>query len=119
MGWTILKVSRPDEEEKFLVWSSITDSPITFSCTAEEAINFFVEDAAERMRKEATEMIERARERGTSSRLGGTVAATISANRAGPNEVEMSVDEVFEFYVRRNEQPTKEALAAYRKSKRR
>lgn len=119
MGKCIFKVD-DNGEERFLVWSSIVDAPVTFACTAEEIEAYFVEEAIERAKRDTAEMIERARRRGTSSLVdGGTLAdfGGRGANRAGPDETALSTKELREFYVRRKEQPTKATLAAYRKKR--
>jgi hypothetical protein len=117
MGKAIFKVD-DNGEERFLVWSSVVDAPVTFACTAKEIIEMFVEDAREDATRMAQDMIDRARATGSSSRMGYvTLAHVVAANRAGPNESTLTEDEIIEFYVRRNEDPTKAALAAYRKGK--
>lgn len=117
MGKAIFKVD-DNGEERFLVWSSNVDAPVTFACTAEEIEAYFVEEAVERAKRDTAMMLERARATGTSSRDGGSLADEGEANRAGPGETSLSADELFEFYVRRKEEPTKTALAAYRKGRR-
>jgi hypothetical protein len=117
MGKVIFKVD-DNGEERFLVWSSMVDAPVVFACTAKEIVDDFVEEAAERARDEAKAMIERAREHGSSSRTGyNTLADVVCVNRAGPSESALTEDEIMEFYVRRKENPTKKALAEYRKAK--
>lgn len=118
MGKAIFKVT-DNGEERFLVWSSFVDAPVTFACTAEEIIELWVEDAIEHAKEEAQRMIERARTSGSSSRMGyNTLADVATANCAGPDGSTLTEDEIIEFFVRRKKDPTKAALTVYRKEKR-
>jgi hypothetical protein len=117
MGKAIFRVD-DNGKERFLVWSSTVDAPITFACTAEEVTKMFVEEAREDATRMVQDMIERTLATGSSSRMGyNTLADVAGANRAGPNESTLTEDEIVEFYVRRKKNPTKVALAVYRKGK--
>lgn len=116
MGRGIFKVD-DNGKEAFIVWSSVVDAPVSFACTAEEIVEMFVEDARESAVLLAQEMIERARENRTSSRMGMTLADVATENRAGPAESTLTEDEIIEFYVRRKQEPTAVSLAAYRKKR--
>lgn len=118
MGWTILKIAEHPVEERFIIWSSITDSPITFACTHDQVIAFYEEEARKNAHKEATAALARAHARGSSSMAGSTLQSMASFNRAGPKESQLTEDEILEFYVRRKEDPTAEALAEYRSRRR-
>lgn len=118
MGEAIFKVD-DNGEERFIVWSSFVDAPTTFACTAKEIVRYFTAEAVRRAKEEAERMLERARIFGSSSRNGySTLADVCAANRAGPDERSLTEDEIVEFYVRRKKDPTKEALATYRKERR-
>lgn len=118
MGRAIFKVTTDSGEERFLVWSSIVDAPVTFACTAEEIVAVFVEDAIQDTTRMVQGMLDRARETGSSSSFGCTVIAdVVTGNRAGPGESTLTEDEIIEFYVRRRKQPTEKALAKYRKAR--
>ena len=117
MGQAIFKVD-DNGEERFLVWSSNVDAPITFARAAEEIVAMFGEDAKQQAIVEAEQMIERARLTGSSSRMGyNTLADVVTANHAGPGGSILTEDEIIEFYVRRKKDPTAAALAAYRKNR--
>ena len=117
MGKVIFKVD-DNGEERFLVWSSIVDAPVTFACTEEEIVGLWVEDAKERATEEAQRMIERARATGSSSRMNyNTLADVVGVNRAGPSESALTENEIVEFFVRRKKNPTAATLAAYRKDR--
>jgi len=118
MGEAVFKVD-DNGEERFLVWSSIVDAPTVFACTAQEIIDYFVEEAARRAREDAKAMVERARQTGSSSRMGySTIADVVCVNRAGPGESALTEDEIMEFYVRRKKEPTRTTLAEYRRNRR-
>lgn len=113
MGKAIFKVD-DNGKERFLVWSSYVDAPVTFACTGADVIAMFVEEAREDATRMVRRMIEHARQHGSSSRMGRTLADVVGTNRAGPDESELTEDEIIEFYVRRKKEPTTEALAEYR-----
>lgn len=117
MGWAIFKVDDGSGEDRFLVWSSVVDAPIAFALTAEEFTAFVVRDAERVARGDAARMLAAARDTGTSSRMVRSLADVICVNRAGPDEARLKEDEIMEFYVRRKEDPTVEALRAYRAGK--
>lgn len=118
MAHVVLKIAEHPVEERFIIWSTGTDSPITFACTHDQVIAFYEEEARQAAHKEATTALARAHARGTSSMGGSTFATLASINRAGPKESQLTEDEILEFYVRRKEDPTPKALAEYRASKR-
>jgi hypothetical protein len=106
MGWTICKVDDKGEE-RFLVWSSIVDAPISFPLTKDEFVEFLLEDARMRAREDAARMLARTSD----------LADVLCVNRAGPGESRLTEDEVMEFYVRRKKEPTRATLTAYRAAK--
>lgn len=116
MGWAVFKVD-DNGEERFLVWSSVVDAPISFALTAKEFGEFVVHDAVRDARETAARMLQRARETGTSSRMVSSLADVLCVNRAGPRESKLTKDEVLEFYVRRKEEPTAAALREYRQKR--
>jgi hypothetical protein len=110
MGAGVIRVD-DNGEERFLVWSSVVDAPLSFACTEAQFIEYWVEREQRRAREEAERMIARARE------PGRDLSDVVVANRAGPKEVALTEDEILEFFVRRKEDPTAKTLAAYRKTK--
>lgn len=116
MGKCIFKVD-DNGQERFIVWSSVVDAPITFACTAKQIVEMFVEEARQDAKQMALAMIDRARASGSSSRTSARTLADVAAgaNRAGPDESELTEDEIIEFYVRRKENPSVKALAEYRR----
>lgn len=115
MGWRVIKVDNGGEE-RFLVWSSIVDAPVTFGCTADEVMQFFLDRAARDARESAERALSEARDPQLSRQWEARLEDVVVVNRAGPGEAALTADEIVEFYVRRQTMPTKEALSAYRKS---
>lgn len=86
----IVKVS-----EFYLEWSGVVDAPTTFGMSKEAIINYCSGegDIEKRMaRVDAT---------GTSSKNGTTAEELIAGNRAGPNEAELTFEEIYQAYCLR------------------
>ena len=109
MGGPIVKL-----EGSYLVWSTVSDAPVAFGMTRDE-LEAWHRDEYGRHGAFAQRM-ERVDTTGTSFCAYGVRSAedTIWLNRAGPNEARLHREEIVEFYVRRHEAPTAEALAEMR-----
>lgn len=81
----------------YLEWSTVVDAPVTFGMSREEF--------ADHHRREYGAKPDRLPERmgrvdryGTSCRLGTSAATMVAANRAGPDETELSMEELVRWY---------------------
>lgn len=87
MGRYIAKLA----EDVYVDWSTVVDSPISFTHTRSEAI-----------REWGADRVARADENGTSILdgypAGNTPEEIVSGNRAGPRETEITVDEIIAAY---------------------
>jgi hypothetical protein len=98
----IIKMKKGDESA-YLVWSTVTDSPITKGMTLEDLQAFveFEEGASGLAR--LPERMERVERFGTSALIPMSVEELMTFNRAGPNESELSYDGVWDNFVANKE----------------
>jgi hypothetical protein len=99
---------------KYIVWSTISDSPTTYGMTRDELVAFIREEDGRRGVEELERRLERVEAKGTSAFNDDGADDTIWLNRAGPGETIMHRDEIVEFFVRRKKGPSFKALAAFR-----
>lgn len=101
-------------DRKYLVWSTISDAPETYGMTLDDFREYYREKYGSDGMQRLPERLARVDAKGTSAIDDDCANDTIWLNRAGPKETKLHVDEIVEFYVRRGEEPTEEALAAFR-----
>ena len=95
MGKRILKETI-DGVDKYLVWSSIVDAPVTYALTKGEVYDYFMSVAIRTER----ELLDRMFERGDF----GAVADEVACNRAGEDETKISRAQIIDYYfVRQGE----------------
>jgi hypothetical protein len=109
MGHCIVKLAG-----KYLDWSSVVDAPVSYGMTLEEYRAFYLEEYGKQGMKDLDARLKRVEKIGTSSQLGHTPEELVSCNRAGPNEKPLTMKEIIEFYVVRQEEPTKQTLEQFR-----
>lgn len=103
----VAKFPTPDGD-RYLVWSTIVDAPITFGMELDDLIDWLREnmgkDYSERFVETRLPRIERT---GTSS--GETIAELIVVNRAGAGSTRLTLGQITDFFCVRcgeGEQPT-------------
>jgi len=97
----IIKMEK-DGEERYLEWSTIVDAPVTYGMPYDEFLEYYrVEHGARSMDDLLSECgrMERVRKNGTSEHGSKSVHDTISCNRAGDKESEITYDEIWQKYV--------------------
>ena len=95
----ILKLE-DDGKEYFLEWSTIVDAPVSYAMQYDEFRDFYQQEYGRSKMAEFEERIARARAKGTSSMLHESADDIIDWNRAGPNETNLSKEEIIEKYIR-------------------
>lgn len=85
------------EENKYVQWSTVTDSPETNVLTKDEILEFM--KTHDRTGENVAERFKRVETQGTSSTLGHSADDLLSCNRAGPDEVTLSKQELIELYT--------------------
>jgi hypothetical protein len=101
MSRYIIKHAMPDGEERYLVWSTIVDAPVTFGVTLEELRSYWQDEYG---RLSLADFDRR-------FTCGGdpeTLEYVQPTNRAGVGETRLSIEQIVDYYfVRRGkgEQP--------------
>lgn len=82
----------------FFEWSTVTDAPCTTGASRAEFEEYYREQYGEQGARSLPERLDRAIKYGTSSIEPMSVHDLIAGNRAGPNETELSLDEIIRIY---------------------
>jgi len=90
-------------EDRYIIWSTIVDAPITFGMTLEELTEYVRDESGRRGIEELKSRLERVELRGTSSMLDRSAVDTVWLNRAGAGETCMSVEQLTEYFVRKRD----------------
>ncbi len=93
MGHFILKL-----KSWYFNWSSVVDAPITNRMTLEELTSYIRFQYGEQGARELHTRLERVEQKGTSAHTYESAEEVISANRAGENETELTMDEIIDQY---------------------
>lgn len=81
-------------EGRYFNWSTIVDAPVSEPMTLDEfKVDYAAQFGSEGMRT-LPERLERVEATGCSSRDGGTFESLVSCNRFGPNESELTLEQV-------------------------
>lgn len=99
---------------QYLVWSTVVDAPVTYGMTLKKLREHLKTEHGEEGLRSLPLRLERVEAKGTSFVHDDDVTDTIWLNRAGPGEKPLHMVEIEDFYVRRQEAPTSESLAAFR-----
>jgi hypothetical protein len=84
--------------DRYLVWSTIVDAPTTFGMTLDELYEYArIEEGASGVRR-LTANMERIERTGTTFRTGASLQFALAGNHAGPDDAELSVDEIYQAY---------------------
>lgn len=82
--------------DKYLLYSTIVDAPITYGMSKEELIEYLKEEGTDRLIEDRLARVDKI---GTSSRLDSSAEETIEFNKAGPGESNLSVEEFIKTYI--------------------
>ena len=96
MGKPIIKLG-----EYYLEWSSVVDAPVTFGMSLEDFKEYYRMMYGEQGMRGLDERLARVATKGTSDFADPDVEATISGNRAGPDEARLTQEEIFITYCLR------------------
>jgi len=100
MGRCIVRLEAPEGHPVYLEWSTVVDAPVTYAMTREELEEHVREEYGNQGLEELPARLERADRCGASWRDAYRESAedTIRGNRAGPNETELTVEQIIERY---------------------
>lgn len=93
MGRYIIKL-----KDCYLEYSSIVDAPTTFGMSLKEFKKFYRAQYGENGIHELEARLERVKQYGTSAIPPETAESFLSGNRAGPDESELTPDEIYQAY---------------------
>lgn len=93
MARTIVKIN-----EYYLEWSSIIDAPITFGMSRDEFEVYHRDEYGAHGHRDFNDRMARVEKTGSSYLLDTTACEVVSGNRAGPDESELTLDEVYQAY---------------------
>lgn len=85
--------------DKYLIWSSVVDAPVTYGMTLDELTEYIREEEGKVGLSELPARLKRVEQTGTSHVNGLTPAELILGNRAGYNETCLDMDELIQRYV--------------------
>ncbi len=84
--------------DKYFLWSSIADAPLTVGLPRHEFVAWYIEQFKDGARQSRLEMrlarADKGGEIGTSSFIGDA-SDCIACNRAGPGETKLTVEEIY------------------------
>ena len=96
MGKYIIKLG-----DYYLEWSTVVDAPVTYGMTLDEFKGYYEWEYGQQGMYTLPGRLERVEEKGTSCYDDSDVDATIIGNRAGPDETELTKDEIYRAYCLR------------------
>lgn len=85
----------------YLEYSTIVDAPVTWGMPLEEFKKYYQQEYGLDGMRSLPERLERVEAKGTSSQLDDSAEDCLSCNRAGPDETELTVDEIYQAYCLR------------------
>jgi hypothetical protein len=97
MGNYIVKI-----KDHYLEWSTIMDAPVTFGMDRVELQAHIAEEYGLHGVDTLPERMARVNVKGVSSYNHDSVEELISGNRAGPNEKELTLEEIYQAYCLMN-----------------
>jgi len=100
MGQHIVKLEKEGHEPRYLIWSTIVDAPVTYGMPLKELKSFYRDEYGRRdFELNFDDRMKRVHEKGTSAHMDRNASETILVNRAGPNETELTHEEIWIKYV--------------------
>lgn len=96
MERTIIKLNN-----YYFEFSSVVDAPVTFGMTLDEFRQYYRSGYGANGMRDLEERLKRVEAKGTSSYLDESAESQLSFNRAGPDEAQLTIDEIFDAYCLR------------------
>ena len=93
-----------DNEKYYMLWSTVVDAPITYGVKLSQFLDYMKEEYGNRGWEDLDKSLERAERQGCSF-IGETLDDLLSCNRAGFNEMELTKDEIIEWYCIKQQEP--------------
>ena len=95
----ILRLER-EKKTRYLLWSTVADAPLTRGMTLKELQAYVKQEEGNQGLEKLVDRLDRVSRHGTSSAVPGaqTPEELTAANRAGPGETELTLDQIWERY---------------------
>jgi hypothetical protein len=84
--------------EHYFEYSTIVDAPVTMGMSRAEFDEYYQDVYGTNGMRDLPERMERVEAKGTSAHGDKDAADTLFLNRAGPDETELTVDEIYQAY---------------------
>jgi len=95
----ICSFEKPAGVRHFFLWSTVVDAPVSYAGTRGELEHYYRGMYGQEGMRGFPESIKRAIAKGTSSFVDESLESLISCNRAGPNETELTYDELIDYLM--------------------
>ncbi len=96
MAYIIVKLA----DDKYIEWSTVADGPVTYVCTRKQMGEHLTHTARDESDNYQVEQrLERADKYGSSLHKPTTAQEILAGNRAGPNESELTLDQIISSLV--------------------
>jgi len=96
MGRGIIKI-----KDAYFEWSTVSDSPTTWGMTLDDFREYVKEEYGQNGIRRLDRRLQRVEEYGTSFLFEKNARQVIAYNRAGPNETELTENEIYRAYFLR------------------
>lgn len=93
MGRFIVKI-----KDKYFDWSTIVDAPVTYGMSLDEFREYYRKEYGHD--SDLAERLARVEAKGTSSLIDDSLKESISFNRAGDNEKQLSISAIYTKYTK-------------------
>jgi hypothetical protein len=90
-------------KDRYFDWSTVVDAPVTYGMTLERFREYYRSEYGSDGMRHLDDRLERVEAKGTSSRLDENLKECIGFNRAGENEKQISISQIYKQYA----EPTK------------
>lgn len=102
-------VDKQANKDYYLEWSTIVDAPVSYGMGLTEFREYYKQKYGTEGLAALPDRLKRVEEKGTSATYDKSVEDTIDGNRAGPDETELTYDELVRYICLQEEMPTKMA----------
>jgi hypothetical protein len=97
MGRSIVKLG-----DYYLMWSTVVDAPVTYGMKLDEFKDWYLKEYGRSGMLDLEDRLDRVEEAGTSA-LDEDIESLLSGNRAGDDEEELTLDELYRRYCLRED----------------
>jgi len=95
----ICSFEKPEGVRRFFLWSTFVDAPVSYACSIAELEDYYRDMYGQAGMGALPARIERAISKGTSSFIDESLHDLVRGNRAGPDETELTYDELIEYIM--------------------